>query len=93
MESGQAGPELVPLGGILPMLTGFIAYSEAGLLVPEFCTLNGVPVGWANSGYDGVADGRANQGSNHTALTHEAGNPMVTGSFEGSGKKLFAKMC
>jgi hypothetical protein len=58
MESGQAGAELVPLGGILPYLTAFIAYSEAGLLAPDFCTLNGVPVGWATSGYEGVADGR-----------------------------------
>jgi hypothetical protein len=58
MESGQAGPELVPLGGVLPMLTGLIAYSEVGLLVPDFCTLNGTPVGWAISGYQGVADGR-----------------------------------
>jgi hypothetical protein len=27
------------------------------------------------------------------ALTHEAGNPMVTGFFEGNGKKFFAKIC
>lgn len=59
MESGQAGPELVPLGGVLPFLTAFVAYSEAGLLAPDQCTLSGVPVGWANSSYDGVADGRA----------------------------------
>ena len=26
-----------------------------------------------------------------SALTHEAGNPMVAGFFEGSGKKFFAK--
>ena len=57
MESGQAGAELIPLGGALPWLTGFIAYSEAGLLAPDFCTLSGVPVGWANSGYTGPADG------------------------------------
>jgi len=36
MESGRAGAELVPLSGILPVLTAFIAYSEAGFLVPEF---------------------------------------------------------
>ena len=59
MESAQAGAELAPLAGILPALTAFIAYSEAGLLAPESCTLNGVPVGWAISGYEGVADGRA----------------------------------
>jgi hypothetical protein len=58
MESGQAGPEVAPLAGILPALTASIAYSEAGLLSPAFCTLNGTPVGWAISGYQGVADGR-----------------------------------
>jgi hypothetical protein len=58
MESGQAGEELVRLGGILPTLTAFIAYSEAGLVQPEHCTINGVPVGWLISGYQGVADGR-----------------------------------
>lgn len=57
MESGQAGAELIPVGGVLPWLTGFIAYSEAGLLAPDFCTLSGVPVGWANTGYTGSADG------------------------------------
>jgi hypothetical protein len=40
------------------VLGGFIAYSEAGLLAPDVCTLSGVPVGWAISGYQGVADGR-----------------------------------
>ena len=58
MESGQAGPELIPLAGILPALTAFIAYSEAGLVNPDFCTVNGAPVGWVISGYEGVADGR-----------------------------------
>lgn len=57
MESGQAGAELIPLGGVLPWLTGYIAYSEAGLLAPDCCTLSGLPVGWANTGYGGPADG------------------------------------
>jgi hypothetical protein len=58
IESGFAGAELAPLGGILPALTAFIAYSEAGLVNPDFCTMNGAPVGWVISGYEGVADGR-----------------------------------
>jgi hypothetical protein len=28
-----------------------------------------------------------------TALTHEFGNPVVTGFFEGGGEKFFAKIC
>lgn len=58
MESGLAGPELMPLAGILPALTAFIAYSETGLLNPASCTVSGVPVGWMISRYEGVADGR-----------------------------------
>jgi len=58
MESGAAGPDLVPLGGALPVFVAFIAYSEAGVFDPTTRTLTGVPVGWLISGYDGVADGR-----------------------------------
>jgi hypothetical protein len=58
LESGLAGLELVPLAGVLPIFVAFVAYSEAGLLNPDHCTLDGVPVGWVISGYDGVADGR-----------------------------------
>lgn len=58
MESGWGGVELMQLGGILAPLAAFIAYSEAGLLTPSICTLNGLPIGWAISGYEGVADGR-----------------------------------
>jgi hypothetical protein len=58
MESGAIDPALVPLAGALPIFTAFIAYSEAGVLIPSLCTLDGVPVGWAISGYEGVRDGR-----------------------------------
>jgi hypothetical protein len=58
IEGGLAGPELAPLPESLTVFTAFISYSEAGVLIPEDCTLDGVPVGWALTGYDGVADGR-----------------------------------
>jgi hypothetical protein len=42
----------------------------------------------ADSGSRGFGGSRTN-----SALTHESGNPMVTGFFEGNGKKFFAKIC
>jgi hypothetical protein len=59
MESGLAGPDLVPLGGVLPLFTAFTAYSEAGVFDPFTRTLVATPVGWTISNYDGVADGRS----------------------------------
>lgn len=58
MEAGLAGPELVPLGGALPFLAGFVSYSEVGVTDPATGALLGQPVGWDLTGYDGVADGR-----------------------------------
>jgi hypothetical protein len=57
MESGGAGPELVPLAGALPQLVGFIAYSEVGVLDLSTGTLVDTPVGWKLTGYKGVTDG------------------------------------
>lgn len=59
MEAGLAGEELKPLAGILPTLTAFTAYSEAGVFDPFTRTLAATPVGWTISGYDGVSDGHA----------------------------------
>ena len=59
MEAGLAGEELKPLAGILPTLTAFTAYSEAGVFNPFTRTLVATPVGWTISGYDGVSDGHA----------------------------------
>jgi hypothetical protein len=58
MESGLIDPALVPLAGALPFLVAFTAYSEVGVFNPATRTLIGQPVGWALSGYDGVANGR-----------------------------------
>jgi hypothetical protein len=58
LEGGAAGAQLVPLGGALPFFVAFTAYSEVGVFDPATRTLSGVPVGWAISSYEGVADGR-----------------------------------
>jgi hypothetical protein len=57
MEGGLAGEELKPLAGVLPVLTAFTAYSEAGVFDPVTRSLAATPVGWTISGYDGVSDG------------------------------------
>lgn len=57
MEGGLAGPEVVPLAGVLPVLTAFTAYSEAGVFDPFTRTLVAAPVGWTISNYGGVSDG------------------------------------
>lgn len=46
------------LGGSLPAVTAFLAYSEYGVLDAPTNTLTAEPVGWQLTGYDGVADGR-----------------------------------
>jgi hypothetical protein len=58
----EADPELAayrPLVGVLPALVAFLAYSEVGVFDPATRSLTATPVGWTLSGYDGVADGRA----------------------------------
>jgi peptidoglycan hydrolase-like protein with peptidoglycan-binding domain len=57
MESGLAGAEVIPLAGVLPVLTAFTAYSEAGVFDPFTRTLVATPVGWTISNYGGVSDG------------------------------------
>lgn len=47
------------LGGNLPGLAAFAAYSEAGAFDRRRRRLRRRPVGWRLSGYDGVAEGRA----------------------------------
>jgi len=54
----EAIPQLAPLAGVLPALTGFIAVSEAGVFDPATRTVTSRPVGWELTGYQGVADGR-----------------------------------
>jgi hypothetical protein len=46
------------LGGILPPLGAFLAYSEYGVLTQGAAELASRPVGWQLTGYEGVADGR-----------------------------------
>jgi hypothetical protein len=58
LEGSPAFEELRPLVGVLPGLVAFLAYSEVGVFNPATRSLVGQPVGWAISGYDGVADGR-----------------------------------
>lgn len=58
MESGAAGPELVPLAGILPVFVNFTVYCEAGVFDPSDGVPVARPVGWTLSSYEGAADGR-----------------------------------
>lgn len=51
-------PALRPLAGSLPGLVATLVYSEAGVFDSRTRVLTGRPVGWAISGYEGVADGR-----------------------------------
>ena len=50
------------LGSNLPGLVAFASYSEAGVFDPATAPLSRRPVGWAISGYDGVAEGETIQG-------------------------------
>jgi hypothetical protein len=54
----EGDPGLEALGAFLPFLVALLCYSEAGVFNVETRTVTGQPVGWAISGYDGVADGR-----------------------------------
>jgi hypothetical protein len=47
------------LGGNLPGLAAFASYSEAAAFDRRRRRLRGRPLGWRLSGYDGLADGRA----------------------------------
>jgi hypothetical protein len=47
------------LGGNLPGLVAFLAYSEAGVLEPKKRKLRRRPVGWTLTKYPGVSNGRA----------------------------------
>jgi len=46
------------LAGILPPFVAFFCYSEASAFDPVTRSLNGVPLGWQLSSYQGVAEGR-----------------------------------
>jgi hypothetical protein len=52
------GGELRFVTGILIGATGFLAFSEAGVIDKRSRQLKEQPVGWAITGYDGVAEGR-----------------------------------
>jgi hypothetical protein len=57
----ESDPSFAPfrsLVGLLAALVAFLSYSEVGVFDPGTRTIAGEPVGWAISGYDGVADGR-----------------------------------
>jgi hypothetical protein len=53
----EGDPALAPLAGALLPLVAFLAYSEAGVFDPAARGPSGQPVGWALTGYAGVADG------------------------------------
>jgi hypothetical protein len=55
----EGDPSLAPLAGALLALVAFLAYSEAGVFDPAARAPTDQPVGWAITGYPGVADGRA----------------------------------
>jgi hypothetical protein len=59
LETWPQFEQLRPLTGALPALAAFLSYSEVGVFNPATRTLAGTPLGWTMSGYDGVADGRA----------------------------------
>lgn len=55
----DATDSLRPLAGVLPALTAAFCFSEAGVFDPTTRSLSGSPVGWRISGYQGIAEGRA----------------------------------
>lgn len=58
IESGAAGPEAIPLAGVLPVFVAFTVYSEAGVFDPGTRAPVARAVGWTISNYEGIADGR-----------------------------------
>jgi hypothetical protein len=54
----EGDPAQGPLLSTVQSLIAFLSYAEAGVFDPHTRTLTGTPVGWAISGYEGVADGR-----------------------------------
>lgn len=54
----DATDSLKPLAGVLPALSAFLCYSEAGVFDPSTRSLTGQPVGWTIAHYEGAADGR-----------------------------------
>jgi hypothetical protein len=55
----DATDSLKPLAGVLPALTAAFCFSEAGVFDPATRSLDGPPIGWQISSYQGVSEGRA----------------------------------
>jgi hypothetical protein len=58
LENAEPFAQLRSLFGILPSLVAFLAYSELAAFNPATRKLDGTPLGWLLSSYDGVADRR-----------------------------------
>lgn len=66
----DATPQLAGLASILPIFVAFYFYSEAGVLDAESGELAGVPLGWQQSSYQGVSDGRAEMRGYYPGTQH-----------------------
>jgi hypothetical protein len=53
----DANPASKPLAALLPAFAAYICYSEAMVLDRTTHTINGQPVGWTLSNYEGATDG------------------------------------
>jgi hypothetical protein len=58
LENAEPFAQLRSLFGILPSLAAFLAYSELTAFNRATRKLEGTPLGWLLSSYEGVADGR-----------------------------------
>ena len=54
----EGNPQSAPLAGVLPLIVGFLAYTETAVFDPVTRTIVERPIGWDLSDYAGVADGR-----------------------------------
>lgn len=66
----DATPQLAGLASILPIFVAFYFYSEAGVLDAGSGELTGVPLGWQQSSYQGVSDGRAEMRGYYPGTQH-----------------------
>jgi hypothetical protein len=47
-----------PIAGVLPLIVGFLSYSEVAVFDPVTRTISDRPIGWDLANYSGVSDGR-----------------------------------